>query len=110
MAMSDWILEHGDDLQVIGFFGLLAILIAAERWAPAAAGPDGSEDAVAGELLPDVREPRRDERAADLAHRRRAVGRSARGRTAALVCIRPSRLWPHSRCSCADSSRSSPTT
>ena len=34
MAMSDWILEHGDDLQVIGFFGLLAFLIVAERWAP----------------------------------------------------------------------------
>jgi sterol desaturase/sphingolipid hydroxylase (fatty acid hydroxylase superfamily) len=39
MAMSDWILEHGDDLQVIGFFGLLAILIAAERWAPRRPGP-----------------------------------------------------------------------
>jgi len=39
MAMSDWILQHGDDLQVIGFFGLLTILIAAERWAPRRRGP-----------------------------------------------------------------------
>jgi hypothetical protein len=39
MAMSDRILEHGDDLQLFGFFGLLAILVAAERWAPRRPGP-----------------------------------------------------------------------
>jgi sterol desaturase/sphingolipid hydroxylase (fatty acid hydroxylase superfamily) len=39
MTTSEWMLRHGDELQVVGFFGLLAILMAAERWAPRRSGP-----------------------------------------------------------------------
>ena len=39
MRMADWILQHGDDLQVALFFSLLFVLIGLERLAPRRPGP-----------------------------------------------------------------------
>jgi sterol desaturase/sphingolipid hydroxylase (fatty acid hydroxylase superfamily) len=39
MKISDWILAHGESLQFVLFFGLLALLVAGERLVPRRPGP-----------------------------------------------------------------------
>ena len=39
MSISDWIVTRGEDMQVVIFFSLLALLMGAERLAPRRAGP-----------------------------------------------------------------------
>ena len=38
MNAADWILKHGENLQIAGFFSILAVLVVAERLAPRRTG------------------------------------------------------------------------